>query len=70
MEIYPAREEPIEGINSKWLLEKVKLSEKSIQSPTEIIETINQTKPEVLLILGAGDIDRIVEPIKKVYEKS
>ena len=70
MEIYPAREEPIEGINSKWLLEKVKLSEKSIQSPTEIIETINLTKPEVLLILGAGDIDRIVEPIKKVYEKS
>lgn len=70
MEIYPAREEPIEGINSKWLLEKVELNEKSIQSPTEILETIKQSKPEVLLILGAGDIDRIVEPIKKAYEKN
>lgn len=70
MEIYPAREEPIEGINSKWLLEKVELNEKSIQSPTEILETIKQAKPDVLLILGAGDIDRIVEPIKNAYEKN
>ena len=70
MEIYPAREEPIEGINSEWLLNQVNLKEKSIESPTEIIKTIKNIKPEVLLILGAGDIDRIVEPIKKVYEEN
>ncbi len=70
MEIYPAREEPIEGITGNWLLEKVKLSEKSLLSPDQIIEKLNTDKPEVLLILGAGDIDRIVEPIRNLYEKN
>ena len=70
MEIYPAREEPIEGITGNWLLEKVQLSEKSLLPPNEILETLESNKPEVLLILGAGDIDRIVEPIRKLYEKN
>lgn len=69
MEIYPAREEPIEGINSTWLLNQVQNERKSIMSPEEILKQLEVEKPEVLLILGAGDIDRIVEPIKTLYEK-
>ena len=67
MEIYPAREEPIPNIDSAWLLEKVNLAQKSLVSPNSILEKLNTNKPEVLLILGAGDIDRIVSPISKIY---
>lgn len=70
MEIYPAREEPLEGINGVWLLDQVQLANKHLMSPTQIIESISSSKPEVLLILGAGDIDRIVEPLKHLYEKN
>jgi UDP-N-acetylmuramate--alanine ligase len=67
MEIYPAREEPIPNIDSTWLLEKVKLAQKSLVTPDSILEKLKTNKPEVLLILGAGDIDRIVSPIGKIY---
>ena len=69
MEIYPAREEPIEGINATWLLNQVQNINKSIMSPDAILNQLAIEKPEVLLILGAGDIDRIVEPIRSLYEK-
>jgi len=69
MEIYPAREEPIPNIDSAWLLEKVNLIQKSLVNPDSILAKLNSNKPEVLLILGAGDIDRIVSPIKKIYEE-
>ncbi len=69
MEIYPAREEPIEGINSTWLLNQVQNINKSIMSSDAILNQLAIEKPEVLLILGAGDIDRIVEPIRSLYEK-
>ena len=67
MEIYPAREEPIPNIDSAWLLAKVNLTQKSLVSPDSILEKLKTNKPEVLLILGAGDIDRIVSPIGKLY---
>lgn len=69
MDIYPAREEPIPNINSTWLLEKVQLAQKYLVTPEAILEKLNTNKPEVLLILGAGDIDRIVSPISKIYGK-
>jgi UDP-N-acetylmuramate--alanine ligase len=69
MEIYPAREEPIPNIDSTWLLVKVNLAQKSLVTPDSIIEKLKTNKPEVLLILGAGDIDRIVSPISKIYEE-
>jgi UDP-N-acetylmuramate--alanine ligase len=67
MEIYPAREEPIPNIDSAWLLEKVNLAHKSLVNTELIIKKLNTNKPEVLLILGAGDIDKIVSPISKIY---
>jgi len=69
MEIYPAREEPIPGINSAWLLDKVTLQEKSLGTPSQILDNIAREKPSLLLILGAGDIDRLSEPIRNIYQQ-
>lgn len=65
LEIYPARELPIEGINSKFLLNKVKLEDKHLLSNSEVLDFVDQSKPELLLTIGAGDIDKLVEPIKE-----
>lgn len=64
MEIYPARELPIQGINSAYLLDLVHLDKKRLLNPTEVLEAIEDSSIEVLLTLGAGDIDQLVEPIK------
>ena len=71
MEIYPAREEPIKGINSKFLLDKIDKSDTYLMSPNEIYNYLNENTPECLLSLGAGNIDKLVEPIKAILsEKS
>lgn len=67
LEIYPAREEPIEGVSSENLLKLIELENKRLLSKEACIEYCKSKKPEVLLTLGAGDIDRLVEPIKKTY---
>ncbi len=66
MEIYPARELPIPGITSEMILNKMSLKQKSLSSKQQLLEKISAAKPEVLLTLGAGDIDQFVEPIKEV----
>lgn len=68
MDIYPARELPIPGITSQWLLDKVTIPNKQIANELQLLESIQQHKPELLLILGAGDIDRIVPKVKIIYE--
>ena len=64
LDIYPARELPIAGITSAALLDQIATT-KSVQSKNEAIETIKHSRPEVLLTLGAGDIDTIVQPLKE-----
>ncbi len=64
MEIYPARELPIEGVNSKMLLDKMKSADKSICQKKDLVENVSRRRLEVLLTLGAGDIDTFVEPLK------
>ncbi len=66
MDIYPAREEPIEGVNSQLILDKLEGKKGVIASVKEILKHIETNKPEVLLTIGAGDIDKIVEPIKEI----
>jgi len=63
--IYAAREEPINGITSEILLSKVKSNQKSILSPEEAINHCIESKSEIILTIGAGDIDRIINPIKQ-----
>ncbi len=64
MEIYPARELPMEGVTSQMLLDKMKSTNKSISQKNDLVSDILKREIEVLLTLGAGDIDTFVEPIK------
>jgi UDP-N-acetylmuramate--alanine ligase len=68
LEIYPARENPIPGINSAMLLEKVQLQNKKICSKAGLPGELKSRKPEVLLTLGAGDIDQLVKPIRELFK--
>jgi len=65
MEIYPAREKPIKGINSQWLLDKITSKEKQIVDFDNVVETIIKNQTQVLLTLGAGNIDLIIKPIEE-----
>ena len=64
MPIYPAREKPLEGVTSDILLEKITLGDKRLLNADEIINQVTCSPNEVLITIGAGDIDRIVEPLK------
>jgi UDP-N-acetylmuramate--alanine ligase len=66
LDIYPAREKPIEGIDSTWLLNKVQLNEKMLLSPDALLESLGKQQREVILTMGAGNIDSLVEPIEKL----
>jgi UDP-N-acetylmuramate--alanine ligase len=62
--IYPARELPIEGVTSEAILQKM-TNDKAIHlEKEEVVDHIKSTRPEVLLTLGAGDIDRLVQPLR------
>lgn len=66
MEIYPAREQPIPGIDSAALLDRVRISDKQLLSESGVIDYIRSNRPELLVTVGAGNIDRLVEPLKKI----
>ena len=64
--IYPAREEPIPGITSDLIFEKLSLKNKFLFSPKEALEHIKSVNEGVVLTIGAGDIDRIIDAIKEI----
>ncbi len=68
MDIYPARELPIEGINAKFLLDKINHFRKFHMSDDEVLDYVKSFKSGVLLSLGAGDIDKLVQPIKEILK--
>ncbi len=72
LEIYPAREKPITGINAALLLNKASVKDKKLLTKQEVIRHIEQNKAEVevLMTLGAGDIDELVEPLRKILSNS
>ncbi len=63
LDIYPAREEPIAGVDSAVLLDKIEVDNKETCSKEELLSVLQNKEVEVLLTIGAGDIDRYVEPI-------
>jgi UDP-N-acetylmuramate--alanine ligase len=63
LDIYPARELPIEGVTSAMLLDGIKTGHKEIMAKEDLISYLDQVSPEVLVTLGAGDIDRLVPVI-------
>lgn len=68
LEIYPAREEPMPGITSSALLKNCTNEDAKLLSKEEVINDIRSLNPELLLVLGAGDIDRLVEPLIKTLQ--
>ncbi|MFN6091650.1 MAG: UDP-N-acetylmuramate--L-alanine ligase, partial [Bacteroidota bacterium] len=59
-----ARELPIPGITSQTILEKVTISDKILLKKEDLLAEIKHRNPEVIMTLGAGDIDQFAEPIK------
>ena len=69
LDIYPARELPMEGINSQWLLNKIDNTNKKLVSKEELAPSILESKATVIVTIGAGDIGELVPSIKKaIYE--
>lgn len=69
LDIYPARELPIEGVTSAMLLGLMKSNNKRLSSLNTLVGELENEDNEVVLTLGAGDIDQVVEPIKEMLEK-
>lgn len=73
--IYPARELPIEGVNSEMILNKIQRDKKSLVQKEELAgwmeqyaTTLNKEFGEVIITAGAGDIDTLVQPLKKIID--
>ena len=69
LEIYPAREKPIQGVTAGMLLKKIQSASKSVKTKEVLLEDLKNKKRDLLLTLGAGDIDQLVEPIKALYHR-
>jgi UDP-N-acetylmuramate--alanine ligase len=65
LDIYPARELPIAGVTSSWLLDKIENVNKKLVSKQELLQAIKAARPEVLLTLGAGDLGEMIEDLKQ-----
>jgi len=66
MDIYPAREEPIPGVTSDLVFRKIKNNNKVRCTKAELPELARNFKPGIILMMGAGDIDTMVEKIKNI----
>jgi len=69
LDIYPARELPIEGITSKIIFDNVKIENKKMISKDKLIEELTNREIDTLITFGAGDIDRFVNPITELLKK-
>ena len=65
LDIYPARELPIEGITSSWLLQKINNENKQLVKKQDIVAKIKESQAKIILTLGAGDIGEEVKLIKE-----
>ncbi len=70
LDIYPARELPMEGITSSWLMSKMTNPNVKLVSKTDLIPAILQSKATVIVTIGAGDIGELVKPIKKALNEN
>ena len=70
LDIYPARELPIQGVSSKWLLDKINVKKKKLVTKDKLINTILKIDNPVLVTMGAGDIDIEVNSITKTLQNA
>ncbi|MFN0275009.1 MAG: UDP-N-acetylmuramate--L-alanine ligase [Chitinophagales bacterium] len=67
--IYPAREEPIEGVTTKIIFDLIKNENKKLLTKEELLSMMKEGKFEVLCTIGAGDIDKLVKPITEILKQ-
>lgn len=65
LDIYPARELPIAGVDSEWLLSKIESKHASLKTKKQVVEIVKNTDATVVVMLGAGDIGVLVEEVAK-----
>ncbi len=68
LDIYPAREKPLEGVDAGLIFNQTEMADKILISSAQLMTVLEERQPEVLLTLGAGDINQFVEPIMKLYK--
>ncbi|MCF2490397.1 UDP-N-acetylmuramate--L-alanine ligase [Dyadobacter sp. CY347] len=68
LEIYPARELPIEGVNSGMLMEKITAKEKQLITKDKVLSVLADLNTDIVVTIGAGDIDTLVEPIRNLLK--
>ena len=69
-DIYPAREKPIEGVTSKLIFDNLREGvEKKMISKEEVLDFVKSHDFQVLIVLGAGDLDNYVPQIEKILRK-
>lgn len=69
LDIYPARELPIEGVTSDTILKDVKLKNKTLCSAENLLTLLENKDLDVLVTFGAGDIDKLIEPVKDFLKR-
>jgi len=67
LDIYPAREEAIPGVDSSIIFDRVECANKKLIVKEELMDTLRAEHPQVLITFGAGNIDRFIEPITKEF---
>lgn len=69
LDIYPARELPIKGVTSNWLLEKITIDTKKLVSKEKLSNEIIKSESKIVAMLGAGDIGLLVDEVKNKLEE-
>lgn len=69
LDIYPAREQPIPGVSSRVIFDQLKSGAKQLVGKEKLPEIVKQVEPGVLLMMGAGDIATMVEPIRNSLQE-
>jgi len=69
VDIYPAREEPIAGVTSQIILDKMHLSKKILCSYNQVLGQIDAQPVDILITMGAGNIDRLIIPITEALKQ-
>ncbi len=67
--VYPAREDPVEGVDSGIIFKRMDLDRKELAEKAEVPDLIRHDTNDIILTMGAGDIDRLVKPIEEILNK-
>ena len=67
LDIYPAREEPIKGVNSEWLLSKISCKKKKLTSKNKLVKDIKNSSAKIVTMLGAGDIGMMINEVTNQF---